>query len=196
MSKFNQVPRHYSATPTVLMSSIQFSGELPDVYMIMRATRPLVGLSQTEANVANNAYFVVIDLRAKNAMEQIDSNIKLDASIVMIADEETQQLMSVVGTSHFNKFMEMTPANRKKATAAMVHKLKGLPYQVLAHKQLEALAVIVQEKTEIGVLAEALATLNNLIANGRDFADACFKASQDHHVDYDELVAEYDRECA
>jgi hypothetical protein len=141
---FAQVPAQYAHIKTELYTDFTFKGVLPAQFIIMCATRPLV-TSNTAINATrDNRHFAVIDLSNKWAEQNIETNIKLDASIVLVADEETQQLMSVVGTHYFNKYMEMHPENRKKATAALVSKLRGLPYQTLAQKQLEALAVIGQ----------------------------------------------------
>jgi len=44
------------------------------------------------------------------------------------------------------------------------------------------------------IMSKALAYLNQMIARGIDFADACYCASVKFKVDYSDLVADYDNQ--
>lgn len=114
----------------VITSEQQMPGT-PDNWIVMNAARPLLG-TETLSNgeFLSGRFYAAIDPQDYMAQAYIDSNVKMDASVVFVADKATQAAMALqtIRPQYQAAYMEMDEDERAASISGFVNKLNGKTY--------------------------------------------------------------------
>lgn len=91
----------------------------------MRATRPIVGQSVVEKDFI---FYATVTTENESNTKTIEHNNAMDARIMFFVNDETIELMCVIDTPYFNKYMAMTPQKRTSSVQGLKDKLKDKTY--------------------------------------------------------------------
>lgn len=112
---------------------------MPDVpadWVVMNATRPLLGDRRLDGDgpyLSGRFYAAIDPSQGEFAAQYIERNRCDDASIVFVADKETQiamalQLVAQRDSDYIDAYLEMEPKERENALSVFLHKLNRMPY--------------------------------------------------------------------
>lgn len=130
-------------SPSLTINSIQAMvtdkhpmPEVPADWVVMNATRPLLGDRRLDGNgpyLSGRFYAAIDPSQGEFAAQYIERNRRDDASIVFVADKETQvamalQLVAQRNADYIDAYLEMEPKERENALSVFLNKLNRMPY--------------------------------------------------------------------
>lgn len=113
--------------------------------VLMNAARPLVGIKTYEGAFLSGRYYAVLDPLLDSFSQNLQTNLKLDASCVIFATEDEQLLMAINQSKYVAEYLELAAKGSTKEVRHLISDINNKPYE-------QARAM----------LAQARAALNNL----------------------------------
>jgi hypothetical protein len=99
-----------------------------DNWVLMNAPRPLLGTeTMSNGEFLSGRFYAAIDPADSMAAAYIAENVKLNASVVFIADEATQEIMALnsIDPEYLPAYMEMEEGERRSALRGKIDSLHG-----------------------------------------------------------------------
>lgn len=145
-------------------------------WVIMNAPRPLMGTeTMSDGEFLTGRFYAAIDPADSMARAYIDANVKLDASVVFIADQATQNMMALntINPEYLPAYMEMSEAERTPALSGFVQKLHGRTYGQLKELAAKGMPVADMWRRDVeafafnrpGFFGRAIGYMGNSIIN-------------------------------
>jgi hypothetical protein len=100
-------------------------------WVILNAPRPLLGTeTMSNGEFLSGRYYAAIDPADDMAEAYLSEDLKLDASVVFVADEATQMAMALntISPRYLPAYMEMDEDERGSAISGFITKLNGRTY--------------------------------------------------------------------
>lgn len=135
--------------------------EVPDGWVVMNASRPLLG-SRTEENTEawpGRMFYAAIDPADPMASRYIEENKRLDARVVLVASREEQVSMAVARSEYRERYYEMEADERARSAAGLMRSLNEKTYG-------EAKALLEEARAYLATLQAPEAQRASLTADG------------------------------
>lgn len=102
--------------------------EIPNGWIVMNCTRPLLGQVFIENGpYLSGRYYVGIDPNDSASAAYIQKNYDLDASVVLVASIETQIQLALIGNEYKSRYLALEPDERIHALGPLISSFKGKP---------------------------------------------------------------------
>lgn len=102
--------------------------ELPGDWIVMNASRPLIGHLACNGDYLAGRFYAAIDPNDAMAAKYVEANRKDGAVMVLVASREQRMEMAMLDSPYREAYLEMGKDERLKATHALVMKQHGKPY--------------------------------------------------------------------